>query len=85
MSLSASEFYEAGLALPPSVRKDVAMRLLESIEVDEQESVDEAWTVEIGSRMDDILSGKVKTVPHEEVLAQLAEARAARHAARHQS
>lgn len=84
MSLSASEFYEAGMALPPSVRKDVAMRLLESVEVDEQESVDEAWTVEIGSRMDDIFSGKVEMIPHEVVLAELAERRAARHAARQQ-
>ena len=82
MSLSASEFYEAGMALPPPVRKDVAMRLLESIEVDEQESVDEAWTVEIGSRMDDILSGKVKTIPGEQVFAELADRRAARRAAR---
>lgn len=84
MSLSASEFYEAGMALPPSVRKDVAMRLLESIEVDEEGSVDEAWTVEIGSRMDDILSGKVKTIPGEQVFAELAERRAARHAARNE-
>ena len=84
MSLSASEFYEAGMALPPSVRKDVAMRLLESIEVDEQGSVDDAWTVEIGSRMDDILSGKVKTIPGEQVSAELAERRAARHAARNE-
>ena len=84
MSLSASEFYEAGMALPPSVREDMAMRLLESIEVDEQESVDEAWTVEIGSRMDDILSGKVKTIPGERVFAELAERRAARQAARNE-
>lgn len=84
MSLSASEFYEAGMALPPSVRKDVAMRLLESIEADEQGSVDDAWTVEIGSRMDDILSGKVKTVPGEQVFAELAERRAARQAARNE-
>ena len=84
MSLSASEFYEAGLALPPSVRKDVAMRLLESIEVDEQGSVDDAWTVEIGSRMDDILSGTVKTIPGEQVFAELAERRAARQAARNE-
>ena len=84
MSLSASEFYEAGMALPPSVRKDVAMRLLESIEVDEEGSVDEAWTVEIGSRMDDILSGKVKTIPGEQVFAELAERRAARQAARNE-
>ena len=84
MSLSASEFYEAGMALPPSVRKDVAMRLLESIEVDEQGSVDEAWTVKIGSRMDDILSGKVKTIPGEQVFAELAERRAARQVARNE-
>ena len=67
--------YEAGLALPPSVRKDVALRLLESIEVADQESVDQAWATEIGSRVDDVLSGKVETVPHEEVLAHLAERR----------
>ncbi|HET7682081.1 MAG TPA: addiction module protein [Marmoricola sp.] len=85
MTMGASEFYEAGLALPPSVRKDVALRLLESIEVADQESVDEAWTEEIESRVDDIISGKVKTVPHEEVLAHLAERRAARKAARQQA
>ncbi len=82
MSMSASEFYEAGLALPPSVRKDVALRLLESIEVADQESVDEAWNEEVGSRVDDLLSGKVETIPGEQVLAELAERRAARLAAR---
>ena len=85
MTLSASEFYEAGLALPPSVRKDMALRLLDSIEVADQESVDDAWTSEIESRVDDILSGKVQTIPHEEVLAHLAERREARHAARQES
>ena len=85
MTLSASEFYEAGLALPPSVRKDVAIRLLESIEVADQQSVDDAWTEEIGARVDDIVSGKVKTIPHDEVLAHLAKRRAARKAARQQA
>jgi putative addiction module component (TIGR02574 family) len=84
MSMSASEFYEAGLALPPSVRKDVALRLLESIEVADQDSVDEEWTTEIGSRVDDILSGRVQTIPHDEVLRHLAERRAARQAERQQ-
>ena len=35
MSLSASEVYETGMSLPPEVRKDVALRLLESVESDE--------------------------------------------------
>lgn len=82
MSLSPSEFYEAGMALPPAVRKDLALRLLESIEVADQESVDGAWTSEIESRVDDILSGKVEMIPGEQVFAELAERRAARQAAR---
>jgi putative addiction module component (TIGR02574 family) len=82
MTLSASEFYEAGLALPPSVRKDVALRLLESIEVADQETVDDAWTDEISTRVDDMLSGKVETIPGEQVFAGLAARRADRQAAR---
>ena len=31
MSLSESEFYEAGMSLPPDVRRHVALRLLESV------------------------------------------------------
>ncbi len=80
MSLSASEYYQAGLSLPPSVRKDVALRLLDSIEVADQDSVDAAWSAEIGSRMDDILNGEVQTIAGEQVFAELAERRAARHA-----
>lgn len=82
MSLSASEFYEAGMSLPPSVRKDLALRLLESLEVADQESVDEAWTDEIGSRVDDIVSGKVQMIPGEQVFAELAARRAVRQATR---
>jgi putative addiction module component (TIGR02574 family) len=80
MTLSAREFYEAGLALPPSVRKDVALRLLESIEVADQDSVDQAWSDEVSTRVDDILTGKVETIPGEQVFAELAERRAARNA-----
>lgn len=82
MTLSASEFYQAGLALPPSVRKDVALRLLDSIEVADQEWVDAAWNAEIGSRVDDIVNGQVEMIPGEQVFAELAERRAARQAAR---
>lgn len=80
MALSASEFYEAGLALPPAVRKDVALRLLDSVEVADQSSVDDAWTIEITSRVDDLVAGKVETIPGEQVFAELAERRTARSA-----
>jgi putative addiction module component (TIGR02574 family) len=40
--------------------------------------VHEAWTAEIKSRVDDITSGRVQTIFHDEVQAQLAADRAAR-------
>ena len=41
-----------------------------------------AWTAEIEPRVDDIVSDRVQTVPHEEVIRHIAERRAARQAAR---
>jgi putative addiction module component (TIGR02574 family) len=80
MSLSASEFYEAALALPPSVRKDIALRLLESVEVVDDDAVEGAWTHELSSRVDDIVGGKVRTIPGEQVFADIAARRAAHNA-----
>lgn len=80
MSLSASDFYNAGLALPPSVRKDIALRLLESVEVVDDDAIEQAWTNELSSRVDDIVSGKVTAIPGEQVFADIAARRAARKA-----
>ncbi len=80
MSLSASEFYEAGMSLPPSVRKDVALRLLESLEDVDQDLVDASWTTEIASRVEEIVSGRIEMIPGEQVFAELAARRAARDA-----
>ena len=80
MSLNASEFYEAGLTLPPSVRKEVALRLLDSVEAADQDSIDDAWASAIASRVDEVLTGDVQTIPGDEVFARIAERRAARQA-----
>ncbi len=80
MSLSASEFYEAGLALPPSVRKDIALRLLESVEVVDDDAIEGAWINELSSRVDDIVRGKVTTISGEQVFADIAARRATRNA-----
>ena len=82
MSLSESEFYQAGMALPPSVRREVALRLLESVEGPADEAVDEAWTGEIASRVDDIRSGRLQTIPGDEVFRRIDERLDAREAAR---
>ncbi|MDO5684267.1 MAG: addiction module protein [Propionibacteriaceae bacterium] len=83
MGMGAADFYEASLSLPPSVRKDVALRMLESVEVIDDDPIQDEWTSEIGSRVDDILSGNVATIPTEEVFVKLATRRAERQTAHH--
>lgn len=80
MSLSASEYYEAGLALPPSVRKDIALRLLESVEVVDDDSIEEAWTNELSTRVDDIVSGRMTAIPGEQVFSDIDARRATNNA-----
>jgi len=73
MSLSASEFYEAGLALPPSVRKDVALRLLESVEPDEAfDAAAEDWLrTEAAAAYDALKADPSRAIPAEDVRARL--------------
>lgn len=72
MSLSASEFYEAGLALPPSVRKDVALRLLESVEPDEAfDAAAEDWLrTEAAAAYDALKTDPSRAIPAEDVRAR---------------
>lgn len=71
MSLSESEFYEAGMALPPDVRKHVALRLLES--VDPQEAFDlatDSWLhSEAAAAYDALKADPSKAIPAEDVRA----------------
>lgn len=80
MSVSESQFYEAGMSLPPDVRRHVALRLLEPLEDIEDESVDDEWMIEISRRVDDLMSGRLRTVPSDQVFADIVARRAARNA-----
>ena len=79
MSAGFDEITQLALTLPVDQRAQVANVLLASLD-DSADSaeVHEAWTAEIASRVDDITSGRVQTIPHEDVKRQLAERRAAR-------
>ncbi|WP_372733958.1 addiction module protein [Nocardioides sp.] len=70
---------QLALTLPVDQRAQVANALLASFDdpADSAE-VHEAWTAEIGSRVDDITRGRVQTISHDEVKAQLAADRAVR-------
>jgi hypothetical protein len=80
MSLSASEFYEAGMSLPPAVRKDVALRLLESVDPDEPVGrIAEEWLQsEAAAAYDRLKADPSRAIPAEDVRAHFEAKRAAR-------
>ena len=72
MTLSASEFYEAGMNLPPAVRKDVAQRLLESVEPDETlDGAAEEWLrSQAAAAFDALRADPSRAIPTEDVRAR---------------
>ena len=80
MTAGIDEITQLALTLPVDQRAQVANALLASLDdpADSAE-VHQAWTEEIKSRVDDITSGRVRTLSRDEVRAQLAADRAARH------
>lgn len=72
MSLSESEFYEAGMSLPPDVRKHVALRLLESVDPDEAfEMASESWLrTEAAAAYDALKADPTRGIPTEDVRAE---------------
>ena len=68
MTFSAAEFYEVGMSLPPDVRKDVALRLLESVEPDEAA---ESWLeTEAAAAYDALKADPSRAIPAEDVRAE---------------
>ena len=67
-----SELLEKALALSTQDRGLLIDRLIASLDEEPaEEGVEAAWDNEIKSRVDDIRSGRVKTIPGEQVLARL--------------
>ena len=69
MSLSASEFYEAGMSLPPEVRRDVALRLLESVDPDEAfDRAADGWLhTDAAAAYDALRADPSRAIPAEDV------------------
>jgi len=73
MTPQVSEVLEKALTLSTQDRGLLIDRLIESLdEGPAEEGVEEAWAEEIKRRVDDIRSGRVKTIPGEQVLRELA-------------
>jgi putative addiction module component (TIGR02574 family) len=74
MTPQVSELLEKALGLSTRERGLLIDRLVESLDDEPAgEGVEAAWEEEIKRRVDEIRSGRVKTIPGEQVLRELAE------------
>jgi putative addiction module component (TIGR02574 family) len=63
MKNDASKILEEALKLPPEARAALAGSLIESLDETVDENAEAAWADEIARRVDDLNSGKAKTIP----------------------
>lgn len=73
MIASTEQIVAAALALPEDDRLELADRLMESLDGPPDDDVERAWADEIARRLEEVRSGKVVTVPWEEVRKRLQE------------
>ena len=71
MATSAEELYKKALGLKERERAALAARLIESLDTEIEEGVEAAWLAEVERRMEELDSGKVQSIPWDEVRARL--------------
>lgn len=71
MTTAADQLLAALLQLPPDDRGEIAAQLLESLDPNTDPDADAAWSEEIRTRVEDVLTGRVKTVPWADARAQI--------------
>jgi len=69
--MSIEQMAEEALALPSEARALLADRLVESLDPAEDGQIRQLWAAEARRRLEDVRSGRVKTIPGDEVLAQV--------------
>jgi putative addiction module component (TIGR02574 family) len=67
MSPETDELRQKAMTLPLEERAELACSLIDSLDQTVDEDAELAWQQEVVRRMDEIRSGKVKTIPWREV------------------
>ncbi len=67
MTQKAAELLKKALALPVEERADLASTLIDSLDATIDENVEAAWQEEIRRRIEDVRSGKVSSIPWDDV------------------
>ncbi|MBK9214792.1 MAG: addiction module protein [Chloracidobacterium sp.] len=72
MTAQTMDIMDRAEMLPIDLKLELVDRLLESVSPSQKE-IDERWKIEIERRVEEVRSGKVKTIPGEEVFARIRE------------
>ena len=67
MSPEIEELLKKAMALPAAARGDLASSLIDSLDETLDDDVEAAWQQEIAHRVEELESGRVKTIPWTEV------------------
>jgi putative addiction module component (TIGR02574 family) len=67
MSPELDDLLKKAMSLPPEGRAALASSLLESLDQTVDEDAEAVWRQEIARRMDEVQSGKVKTISWQDV------------------
>ena len=71
MSQASDGIFEAALSLPHARRVDLAEKLIESLDDEEQARIDAAWRKEVRRRYEAYQRGEIKAIPGEQVMQEL--------------
>ena len=72
MANQTADIMEIADSLPIDMKIELVDRLLDSM-YPRQKEIDELWKIEIERRVEEVRSGKVKTIPGEQVFAEIEE------------
>jgi putative addiction module component (TIGR02574 family) len=72
VAVTTSDIFSIADTLPIDMKIELVDRLLESISPT-QDEIDELWKIEVERRIDEVETGKVRTIPGDEVFAKIRE------------
>jgi putative addiction module component (TIGR02574 family) len=70
MPMTVEQIAAEAMHLPTEARAQLADQLVESLDGAELNRIDRLWSAEARRRLDEIVQGKVETIPGEEALAR---------------
>ena len=71
MPLTLEQITEEALRLSVASRAQLAERMMESLGGTEENEFEQLWLAEAERRREEVVSGRVKTIPGEEVLTEI--------------